>query len=93
MDEKKRMTLVEKIGGEIAKKISAESCEWYIKCDLCEKVIDQIRCTPMEIASVMINAQRDAKCGGHNFTILSVIRGQGDKLIGTLKGFGFVLFS
>lgn len=92
MDEDRRMYLVEKIGGEIAKMISAKSCEWLIQCKLCNRVIDNIHCGSREIASLMINAQRDAQCGGHNFNVLTVIRGKGDKLVGCLKGFEFIPF-
>lgn len=93
MDEKKRMEFVERIGSEIAAKISVRACEWHVACELCEDVIDNIHCSPKEIASVMINAQRNAQCGGHNFKIFSVVRGQGDKFVGWLKGLEFVPFN
>lgn len=92
MDENRRMELVEKISDEIAKKISASHAKWLVQCELCERAIDNICCGPRDIASLMINAQRNARCGGHNFKIFAVTREKGDKLIGCLKGLEFIPF-
>lgn len=92
MDEKKRIEFVEKIGDEIAEKISVRACEWYINCDLCGDVIDKIHCSSRVIASEMIKSQSNAKCGGHNYKIIALIRDKGDKFVGYLNGFEFVPF-
>lgn len=73
------MEVIEGMTEKIAEATGGKPAEWIVSCSKCGTKIEDIFCTPREIASIIINEQRRKRCIGkstHDFAVGALLSGK-----------------